>query len=330
MRRFLFRRKVWKGIGLSILSIFVTAFIAFGYFWLTYVYISTPKEVARFESLGATLAGHIYYPNDESGPFPAVIILHGSEKETADEMGWKTLIKAYLVKGFAVMAYDKRGTGKSGGVFKRKNNQVLIADIYEAIDFLKKSSKIDSTKIGLMTNSESSSYGPQIASERKDLAFIYNRVGSVVGFRDLSMYQLSIKMMEHYKDSIKVKAIMDIYLDEMIFYINSDDNPAYYHKERVALSKKMADSRQKYGSFLPFGTAIPSSYNKEYIHRLANSRAYDPRVFFKESFDTPLFYAFAADLSDPYTNDSPSSLQSKPLIDRCSVVICCDSPDFKS
>ncbi|KEQ30617.1 alpha/beta hydrolase family protein [Pedobacter antarcticus] len=64
----------------------------------------------EFNSAGITLAGTIFKPKH---PYGAVILIHGSGQET------RMLKMASLLaeNGIAVLTYDKRGVGKSGGVY---------------------------------------------------------------------------------------------------------------------------------------------------------------------------------------------------------------------
>lgn len=67
-------------------------------------------ENIKFNSAGITLEGTIFKPRH---PYAAVVLVHGSGQET--RMGQ---IATLLAKeGIAVLTYDKRGVGKSGGVY---------------------------------------------------------------------------------------------------------------------------------------------------------------------------------------------------------------------
>lgn len=67
-------------------------------------------ENVAFSSAGVTLAGTIFKPRD---PYAAVVLVHGSGQET------RMVKMASLLagNGIAVLTYDKRGVGKSGGVY---------------------------------------------------------------------------------------------------------------------------------------------------------------------------------------------------------------------
>jgi len=64
----------------------------------------------KFESQGITLAGSILKPEQ---PLAAVVIVHGSDPVKREMEFAKRLAK----EGIAVLTYDKRGVGESGGVY---------------------------------------------------------------------------------------------------------------------------------------------------------------------------------------------------------------------
>ncbi|MDR3682320.1 MAG: alpha/beta hydrolase, partial [Geothrix sp.] len=70
------------------------------------------QEDITFPSGNLTLAGTIFIPAGK-GPHPGVVFLHGSGAEGR----WASnfLAAAFARRGFAALAYDKRGVGKSGG-----------------------------------------------------------------------------------------------------------------------------------------------------------------------------------------------------------------------
>jgi len=67
-------------------------------------------DTISFNSMGVTLAGLIYRPKNAKA---AVVLVHGSGQETRS-----TPMASLLANnGIAVLTYDKRGVGKSGGVY---------------------------------------------------------------------------------------------------------------------------------------------------------------------------------------------------------------------
>lgn len=69
----------------------------------------TTKDI-NFSSRGVSLAGTVYIPEH---PLASVVLVHGSGKETRMDK-----LASFLAKNdIAVITYDKRGVGKSGGVY---------------------------------------------------------------------------------------------------------------------------------------------------------------------------------------------------------------------
>ncbi len=116
-----------------------------------------PRQVT-FESQGVTLAGEVTYPNGDT-PFPAVALVHGSGPATRE--GNAPLVTLFRDLGFAVLAYDKRGTGASGGAYRGvgvRNSDSMIAllgaDAAAAARLLATDSRVDPKRIGLAGGSQ--------------------------------------------------------------------------------------------------------------------------------------------------------------------------------
>ena len=111
-----------------------------------------------FASLGATMAGEITYPRG-AGPFPAVALVHGSGPVTRE--GNAPLVTLFRDLGFVVLAYDKRGTGASGGSYRGvgvRNSDSMIpilgADAAAAARALAADPLVDARRIGLAGGSQ--------------------------------------------------------------------------------------------------------------------------------------------------------------------------------
>jgi hypothetical protein len=121
----------------------------------------TPPAIRQvtFESQGVTLAGEISYPAGNGGPFPAVALVHGSGPAT--RAGNAPLVTLFNELGIATLAYDKRGTGASGGAYRGvgvRNSDSMIAllgaDAAAAARFLATDLRLDATRIGLAGGSQ--------------------------------------------------------------------------------------------------------------------------------------------------------------------------------
>jgi hypothetical protein len=105
--------------------------------------------------LGATL----YRPAGASGDLPAIVTAHGSAATTRDGVGFYT--NAALSMGFAVLSFDKRGTGESTGEYVpfsvATSDRVfhdLAWDVAYSVQWLVDQDGIDATRIGLFGGSQ--------------------------------------------------------------------------------------------------------------------------------------------------------------------------------
>jgi len=106
-------------------------------------------------NLGATL----YRPAGATGPMPVLVTGHGSSATTRDGVGFYTNLGLRL--GFAVLSYDKRGTGESGGAYVPFSVdtsdavfRTLAADHAAATRWLAGRDDIDPARIGYLGGSQ--------------------------------------------------------------------------------------------------------------------------------------------------------------------------------
>ena len=125
-------------------------------------------------------------PTVGEGPFPAVLLIHGSGAadmdgyippelsgtETGAIIFWQ--IAEYLSeRGFVVLRYDKRGVGENATilnpeVFENATVQQLQRDAEVALDVLMQQPEVDRANITLLGISEGTTLAPRIAAERPD------------------------------------------------------------------------------------------------------------------------------------------------------------------
>src|SRR5262245_19042881 len=72
------------------------------------------REDGTFVSDGAKLAYTLTRP-EGAGPFPAVVLVHGSGEITRRMMDF--YVNGFVSLGVAALAYDKRGVGQSEGTY---------------------------------------------------------------------------------------------------------------------------------------------------------------------------------------------------------------------
>lgn len=142
---------------------------------------------------GITLAGTLTLPQKE-GKFPAVVLISGSGPQDRNEelMGHKPflVIADYLTRqGIAVLRFDDRGFGKSGGQFSGATSQDFATDVQAAVNYLKTRKEIQSNRIGLVGHSEGGMIAPMVAANDSQIAFIVLLAGVGTKGHDLLVTQ---------------------------------------------------------------------------------------------------------------------------------------------
>ncbi len=134
--------------------------------------ISSPldleEEIIFFQSGDLKLRGKLVNPTG-SGPFPLLVLVHGSENLSAVD----TYTQHYLFarSGFATLVFDKRGTGQSEGKFTGSFTK-LADDVVAAIHHMRSLNKIDGRNIGLVAFSQGGWVAPLAATKSNEIKFI--------------------------------------------------------------------------------------------------------------------------------------------------------------
>lgn len=112
----------------------------------------------RNEKAGISLAGTYTLPAD-MGPFPAVVLLTGSGPEDRNEtyQGHQpfAVLADYLTRhGIAVLRFDDRGVGQSGGTLKGTTSADYTTDAQAALAWLRTQPGIRKNQVGLIGHSQ--------------------------------------------------------------------------------------------------------------------------------------------------------------------------------
>lgn len=132
-----------------------------------------------FPSGNVLLAGTLLIPSGP-GPFPGVVLVHGSG--TSDRSNpWTSAYAAALVeRGIAVLHPDKRGSGESGGDWQDAAFADLADDALAGLELLKTHPLVDGTRVGLIGFSQGGHIVPLAATRSSAVSFVVNISGSVV------------------------------------------------------------------------------------------------------------------------------------------------------
>ncbi len=113
-------------------------------------------EKIEFQSVGATLRGRLYLPKKNSIKHPLIIMAHGFSA-TINGMVADKYAEEFHKAGFAVLLYDHRNFGISGGTPRQQLNYwIQCRGFIDAINFAFTINKIDTQKIALWGDSISS------------------------------------------------------------------------------------------------------------------------------------------------------------------------------
>jgi len=106
--------------------------------------------------------GFLYRARSAKGKLPLVALAHGSEDNDRYSFGPIPLVLA--ANGFAVLAYDKRGTGESTGDWKPAGVEELADDLVAGIRSVSRREDVDRARIVVVGVSEGAWVAPLAAS----------------------------------------------------------------------------------------------------------------------------------------------------------------------
>ena len=146
------------------------------------------KEKVTYHNAETLLSGILWLPKN-SAPHPALVIVDGSGRTTAERM--KASIRVFVDLGFACLSYDKRGVGDSGGKYLGELDidiPLLASDVVAGVDYLKTRMDVDSSLIGLLGQSQAGWIIPVAAAESKDVSFTVIFFGATVTLGEEDYY----------------------------------------------------------------------------------------------------------------------------------------------
>jgi pimeloyl-ACP methyl ester carboxylesterase len=158
--------------------------------------IPLAREDVVFRNGDAKLSGTLIVPASD-GPRPAIVLLHGSGPLTRYSFGPYPQFFASL--GFAVLIYDKRGTGASSGTRVDASTgramapqyypEDLVNDALAAFRLLRERPDIDPERIGFWGSSEGGMLATQVAARSSDVMFAIDSSGFMGPLWQTTLYQ---------------------------------------------------------------------------------------------------------------------------------------------
>jgi alpha-beta hydrolase superfamily lysophospholipase len=132
--------------------------------------LDTREEEVAFRNGDVALAGTLVKPLHARGRLPAIVAVLGSGPAPR----WYSLsrARAWARLGYAVLVYDKRGSGASGGDWTQSSLDDLADDAVAGIRFLRTRSDIQADRIGMWAHSQGGWVTPRAMARGADAAFL--------------------------------------------------------------------------------------------------------------------------------------------------------------
>jgi dienelactone hydrolase len=181
------------------------------------------KEVAFYNGQ-IKLAGTLLMPRGKTN-CPAVVMVHGSgEQMRHGYASYIRIIADYLTKaGIAVLTFDKRGCGTSGGQWQTASFSDLAKDALAGINFLKTQAGIAKNKIGLGGSSQAGWIIAKATEINKQIGFAFCISGGGMGYTAAKQNEYNLRT-ELEASSIQPKLIDSVItaLSKMYNYIRTN------------------------------------------------------------------------------------------------------------
>lgn len=153
--------------------------------------IKLPEEEISFKNGLATLSGTLILP-PAIGPYPAVVIVHGSGPGVRET--YRFIANFFAMNGVAALIYDKRGCGTSTGNWHKSGFDDLAGDALAGLELLKNRTDINPHQIGLWGLSQGGWIVGLAASRSPDVSFIINVSGPGITPEEQGAFMIEHRM----------------------------------------------------------------------------------------------------------------------------------------
>ncbi|MTI89586.1 MAG: alpha/beta hydrolase [Balneolaceae bacterium] len=205
-------------------------------------------EEVRITNGDVTLAGSYYKPNRE-GKHPGVVIINGGGP--VDRNNLKLEAELFAAYGLAVLLYDKRGAGSSGGDFYGTSTwptfEELLYDALGVLDFLINRPEVNEQQVGIWGTSQGGRIGIMAAAQKSEVAWLICNATPVTTLQEGQVYAYEHFSRQQNIQEKTIQKIVDIwgrYYDQL-----------YQKKVKANLIQEIRDLQRSSDTRLPLPPA---------------------------------------------------------------------------
>lgn len=158
-----------------------------------------------FDSGGVKLAGRLVMPRG-AGKVPVVVLVHGSEHDSARE--FYALQRMFPAQGIGAFVYDKRGTGASGGTYTQ-DFETLANDAVRAMQEARKLAGARAGRVGYQGGSEGGWVVP-LAVNRAPADFAIISFGLAVTVLQEDQESVALDMYVHHHSAADTQKALEL------------------------------------------------------------------------------------------------------------------------
>ncbi len=158
-----------------------------------------------FDSGGVKLVGRLVLPKG-GAKVPVVVLVHGSEHESAREL--YALQRMFPAQGIGAFVYDKRGTGASGGAYTQ-DFEVLASDAVAAMTQARRLAGARVGRIGYQGGSEGGWVVP-LAVNRAPVDFAIVSFGLAVTILEEDQQSVALDMHFHHRSAAETAQALEL------------------------------------------------------------------------------------------------------------------------
>ena len=142
------------------------------------------RSDVEFDAEGVTLRGWLYRPEPASGVAPVIVMAHGFS--AVKEMYLDAYAEVFQASGFAVLVFDNRGFGASGGEPRQEIDPWLqVRDYRHAITWAQLQDGLDGQRIGVWGSSYSGGHVLVVGALDRRVRCVVSQAPLISGHRNL-------------------------------------------------------------------------------------------------------------------------------------------------